>query len=179
MALLLVGIPWLHADVTMSYRLALSSSAFADGADIPTLYTCEGENASPPLEWNGIPASAKSLAIIVDDPDVPDPAHPQRTWVHWVVYNIPVTSHNVGTGAKDLPKEAHQGRNDWGRNQYGGPCPPIGRHRYVHKLYALDTILSDLNQPTKVELEKAMRGHVIAEAKLTGMYQKRREHPSL
>ena len=170
--ILLTIIQPFNAADAMPNQLALNSSAFSEGDDIPILHTCEGENSSPPLEWSGVPTGAKSLAIIVDDPDAPDPANPKTTWVHWVVYNIPVSVHELEVGAKELPKEALQGRNDWGQNRYGGPCPPIGRHRYVHKLYALDRVLPDLDHPTKAELEHAMRGHIIAKAQLVGMYQK-------
>lgn len=148
----------------------LTSTAFADGEAIPVEYTCEGSDLSPPLAWSGVPTGAKSLALIVDDPDAPDPAAPQMTWVHWVVYNIPPDAE----AAKELPAGARRGLNDWKRTGYGGPCPPIGRHRYFHKLYALDTVLPDLGAPSKAELEDAMEGHVLARAELIGTYQKGR-----
>jgi len=151
----------------------LTSSAFAEGGAIPAKYTCDGKDVSPPLAWSGVPAGAKSLALIVDDPDAPDPKAPKMTWVHWVLYDIPPAAGGLAEGAK-APAGAKDGVNDWGRTGYGGPCPPIGRHRYVHKLYALDTVLADLKRPDKAGLESAMRDHVIAEARLVGTYQKHR-----
>lgn len=153
--------------------LAITSSAFREGGAIPAEYTCEGRDVSPPLAWTGVPAGAKSLALIVDDPDAPDPRAPKTTWVHWVVYNLPPSCTGLAAAADALPPGARQGQNDWRRTGYGGPCPPIGRHRYFHKLYALDTVLPDLGQPTKGQLERAMRGHVLAEASLMGTYAKR------
>jgi Raf kinase inhibitor-like YbhB/YbcL family protein len=151
----------------------LTSSAFADGGAIPAKYTCEGGDVSPPLAWSGVPAGAKSLALVVDDPDAPDPKAPKMTWVHWVLYDIPPAAAGIGEGAKP-PAGTREGVNDWARTGYGGPCPPIGRHRYFHKLYALDTLLPDLKRPSKSQLEAAMHGHVIAEARLIGTYQKHR-----
>lgn len=154
--------------------LSLASPAFAAGGDIPATHTCDGENSSPALSWSGVPPGTKSLALIVDDPDAPDPAAPQRTWVHWVLYDIAPDAPGLAQGVRphDLPRGAHEGLNDWKKAGYGGPCPPVGRHRYVHKLYALDTLLPALNQPTKATLEAAMRGHVIEQAELVGMYQR-------
>lgn len=154
--------------------LNLTSTAFEHGGAIPSRHTCEGADVSPPLAWSGVPADAKSLALIVDDPDAPDPAAPRMTWVHWVVYNLPPTAHGLPEGVTTAPAGALDGVNDWKRTGYGGPCPPIGRHRYFHKLYALDTVLPDLRQPTKAQLEARMKGHVIAQAELVGTYQKRR-----
>ena len=114
------------------------------------------------------------MALIVDDPDAPDPAAPKMTWVHWVLYNLPPTVNGLREGASVLPPGTRQGLNDWRRTGYGGPCPPIGRHRYFHKLYVLDTVLPDLGRPTKVMLEKAMKGHILGQAELVGTYQKRR-----
>ena len=151
--------------------LALTSSAFTDGGTMPKRYTCEGQDAAPPLTWSGAPAGTKSFALIVDDPDAPDPKAPKRTWVHWVLYDIPASTTALPEGGA-LPAGTRQGRNDWGRTGYGGPCPPIGRHRYFHKLYALDTVLGDLGKPAKAELEKAMKGHVLAESVLMGTYEK-------
>ena len=156
----------------MTFKLA--SAAFTQDGEIPAKYTCEGEDVSPPLAWSGVPANAKSLALIVDDPDAPDPAAPKMTWVHWVVYNIPLAPTGLLEASKKLPAGALDGLNDWDRTGYGGPCPPIGRHRYFHKLYALDTVLPDLRKPTKAKLEAAMKGHVIAEARLVGTYRKRK-----
>ena len=155
--------------------LTLSSPAFGANAPIPSKYTCEGEDISPPLEWSGVPNGAKSLVLIVDDPDAPDPDNPKTTWVHWVLYNMPVTSSGLpeGVTAQDLAGGTRQGRNDWKRLGYGGPCPPIGRHRYFHKLYALDIELPDLGDAPKAVVEQAMNGHVMANAQLIGTYQKR------
>ncbi len=149
----------------------LTSPAFAEGAAIPRRHTCEGQDVAPDLAWNGAPAGTKSFALIVDDPDAPDPAAPKRTWVHWVLYDMPASATGIPEGGK-TPAGARDGKNDWGRGGYGGPCPPIGRHRYFHKLYALDAVLGDLGRPDKAALEQAMRGHVLAEAALIGTYQK-------
>jgi len=154
--------------------LALTSSAFSHNGPIPKLYTCQGKDSSPALAWSGLPEGTKSLALIVDDPDAPDPAAPKMTWVHWVLYNIPVSA----TGLKEavapgaLPAGTREGTNDWKRTGYGGPCPPVGRHRYFHKLYALDAVLPDLKNPTKPQLEQAMKGHVLGRVELLGTYQK-------
>ena len=155
--------------------LSLSSPAFAAGGEIPELFTCEGRDLSPALSWTGVPAEAKSLVLIVDDPDAPDPKAPKMTWVHWVLYDLPAGTASLpeGVAPKDLPKGTLEGTNDWKRTGYGGPCPPIGRHRYFHKLYALDTVLPDLGTPTKPDLEAAMKGHVIDQAELVGTYQKK------
>jgi Raf kinase inhibitor-like YbhB/YbcL family protein len=154
--------------------LALTSSAFAQNGAIPKQYTCQGADISVPLAWKQLPPATKSLALIVDDPDAPDPAAPKLTWVHWVVYNIPphVTGFKEGIKTAELPQSTLEGLNDWKRTGYGGPCPPIGRHRYFHKLYALDTMLPDLNRPTKAQLEKAMQGHILEKVELIGTYQK-------
>jgi Raf kinase inhibitor-like YbhB/YbcL family protein len=153
--------------------LKITSSAFAHEGEIPTKYTCEGADVSVPLSWEGVPDGAKSLALIVDDPDAPDPQAPKTVWVHWVLYGIPVDASGLPEAVKDLPAGARDGLNDWKRTGYGGPCPPIGRHRYFHKLYALDTVLPDLGNPTKADLLKAMEGHILAEATLMGTYQKK------
>jgi len=148
---------------------SLTSSAFTNGGRIPRKYTCEGDDTSPPLSWSEVPSGARSLALIVDDPDAPDPAKPQRVYVHWVVYNIPSGATQTGEGAS--PSGAATGTNDFGKQAWGGPCPPIGRHRYFFKLYALDTTL-DLQSPKKKDLESAMQGHILAQAELMGTYQK-------
>ncbi len=154
--------------------VALTSAAFTQNGSIPKQYTCEGQDISVPLAWKDLPAGTKSLALIVDDPDAPDPAAPQQTWVHWVIYNIPphIAGLKAGMKAAELPKGARDGLNDWQRAGYGGPCPPVGRHRYFHKLYALDVVLPDLKRPAKVQLEKAMQGHIIEKYELIGTYQK-------
>jgi len=154
--------------------LTLTSAAFAPNGAIPAKHTCEGNDASPPLAWSGVPQGTKSLALIVDDPDAPDPAAPKMTWVHWVLYNLAPGATGLAEGAATLPAGTLQGLNDWQRTGYGGPCPPIGRHRYFFKLYALDIVLPDLARPNKVKVEKAMHGHILAQAELVGTYQKRR-----
>ena len=166
----LAGVPQAQTRPAMM----LSSPAFGQNEPIPSLYTCEGRNVSPPLAWSGVPHNAKSLVLIVDDPDAPDPAAPNRTWVHWVVYDIPPASSGLREAAKTLPAGARQGLNDSGELSYSGPCPPIGRHRYFHKLYALDIALSELRRPVKGQVEAAMKDHVIARAELIGTYQKRK-----
>jgi hypothetical protein len=155
--------------------LILKSSAFSGGGEIPKRHTCEGDDASPPLAWAGAPAGTKSFALVVDDPDAPDPKAPRMTWVHWVLYDIPATATALAEGVKRaaLPAGTREGKNDWQRTGYGGPCPPIGRHRYFHKLYALDAALGDLDAPAKADLERAMQGHVLAKAELVGTYQKK------
>jgi hypothetical protein len=153
----------------------LTSSAFLHLADIPKRYTCEGANQSPPLSWAGVPAQAKSLVLIIDDPDAPDPEAPKMTWVHWILYNIPPNATGLDSAKPelvDLPLGTLSGLNDAQESSYHGPCPPVGRHRYFHKLYALDTILPDLHLPAKAALKKAMQGHIIAQCELIGTYKK-------
>ncbi len=152
----------------------LTSPAFSDLAQIPSQYTCDGADVSPPLQWSGIPDGCKSFVLIVDDPDAPDPKAPKRTWVHWVLYNLPVTINELSEGVPhtQLPTGTLEGLNDWQRTGYGGPCPPIGRHRYFHKLYALSTLLPDLDKPTKAQLEQVMAGKILAQAELVGTYQR-------
>jgi Raf kinase inhibitor-like YbhB/YbcL family protein len=153
--------------------LILTSPAFTDNGPIPKLYTCDGADISPALLWSGAPKATQSFALIVDDPDAPDPKAPKKTWVHWLVFNIAATTNALADDAarRGLPRGAQQGLNDWRRATYGGPCPPIGRHRYFHKLYALDTVLANLSEPTKAQLLDAMRGHILAEAQLVGTYE--------
>jgi Raf kinase inhibitor-like YbhB/YbcL family protein len=155
----------------MSFKLF--SSAFVEGGNIPARYTCEGEDTSPQLAWSGAPEGTRSFAIIVDDPDAPDPASPKMTYVHWVAYNIPATVTELaeGAGKGAMPAGSSEGSNDWKKAEFGGPCPPIGRHRYFFKLSALDTTLN-LSNPTKSDLEAAMKGHVLGGAQLMGTYQK-------
>lgn len=157
-------------------RMELRSSAFAPDTEIPSLHTCEGRDQSPPLAWTGVPAGTKSLALIVDDPDAPDPAAPKMIWVHWMLYNIPPDTAGFAAGVPPaaLPAGTREGLNDWQRTGYGGPCPPIGRHRYFHKLYALDTVLPVLQPATRSALESAMRGHILAQGELVGLYRKKR-----
>ncbi|MGZ5686022.1 MAG: YbhB/YbcL family Raf kinase inhibitor-like protein [Usitatibacter sp.] len=156
--------------------MKISSSAFSHGSAIPPKHTCDGDDVSPPLAWSGVPANAKCLALVVEDPDAPDPAAPRMTWVHWVLYDIPADCGGLPEAVRALPAGTLEGANDWHRTGYGGPCPPIGRHRYFHRyfhrLYALDAVLPDLRKPTRAKLEAAMRGHVVAEAELVGTYLK-------
>ena len=152
------------------------TSSFSPNGEIDRRHTCEGADESPPLSWSDVPAGTKSLALIVDDPDAPDPKAPKMTWVHWVLYDIPPSATSLATGMKKsaLPAGTREGLNDWNRTGYGGPCPPIGRHRYFHKLYALDTVLPELGTPTKAELEDAMKGHILSKAELVGTYEKKK-----
>jgi Raf kinase inhibitor-like YbhB/YbcL family protein len=154
--------------------LRIESAAFAHGGQIPVVHTCEGSDTSPPLAWSGLPDGARSLVLVIDDPDAPDPQAPKMTWVHWVLYDIPPDATGLAEGVQpaDLPAGTREGINDWKRTGYGGPCPPIGRHRYFHKLYALDAVLGDLGKPTKARLEQAMKGRVLASAELMGTYAK-------
>ncbi len=156
--------------------LTISSPAFSKGEHIPTPFTCDDRDISPPLQFSGLPAAARSLVLIVDDPDAPDPKAPKMTWVHWLLYNIPPSTSGLAenVGATGLPSGTLEGINDWRRTGYGGPCPPIGRHRYFFKLYALDTVLPDLGRPTKTVLENAMQGHIVEQAELIGTYQRNR-----
>jgi Raf kinase inhibitor-like YbhB/YbcL family protein len=156
---------------------SLTSPAFSHGGSIPRANTCDGEDRSPGLSWTAGPDGTKSYALIVDDPDAPDPRAPKRTYVHWLLYDIPadVMSLAEGASSRNLPNGSRELLNDFGRERYGGPCPPIGRHRYFHKLYALDVSLGDLENRTKAGLLAAMEGHVLAQAELVGTYQLRRE----
>jgi Raf kinase inhibitor-like YbhB/YbcL family protein len=151
---------------------SLSSQAFVHDGEIPSKYTCDGDDLSPHLRWSGVPHGARSLALIVDDPDAPDPAAPRTIWVHWVLYNLPVDGTGLAEAiaSAELPSGTLRGSNDWKRIGYRGPCPPIGRHRYFFKLYALDVVLSDLGRPTKAALEQAMQEHILADAVLMGTY---------
>ncbi|MFL5381046.1 MAG: YbhB/YbcL family Raf kinase inhibitor-like protein [Longimicrobiaceae bacterium] len=151
--------------------IALTSPAFTANGPIPAVHTCDGRDLSPPLAWSGVPSAAKSLALIVDDPDAP-----RGTWVHWVVYNLPPSAaglaEGAGSGGGALPAGTMAGVNDFKRTGYGGPCPPSGRHRYVHKLYALDILVEGMDGPTASELERAMEGHVVARGELVGTYER-------
>jgi Raf kinase inhibitor-like YbhB/YbcL family protein len=150
-------------------RFELRSAAFDEHGKIPPKYTCDGSNSAPPLAWQGAPEPTRSLVLIVDDPDAP-----RGTWVHWVLYDIPPTATGLPEGAASsrLPPGTREGVNSWKRTGYGGPCPPSGSHRYVHKLYALDTRFGDLGEPSKTELEMAMQGHVLAKVELVGTYER-------
>ncbi len=160
------------AEKTTDMRI--TSTAFTDGQPIPMAYTCQGNDRSPPLAFADVPAGAKSLALVVDDPDAPDPAAPKVVWVHWVLANLPATAGGLpgAVAPKELPRGTVQGQNDWKRLGYGGPCPPIGRHRYFFKLYALDAALGVSEGVSKTELERVMEGHVLAQATLIGTYTK-------
>jgi Raf kinase inhibitor-like YbhB/YbcL family protein len=153
-------------------QMQLASTAFTEGGAIPAKLTCDGTNVSPPLEWRGVPAGTKSLALIADDPDASG-----GTWVHWVLYDLPPGTTDL---PEDLPKSqyvaggAKQGLNDFRHLGYGGPCPPHGKpHRYFFKLYALDAVLDLKPGATKKDLEHAMAKHMLAQAQLMGTYQRR------
>ena len=158
--------------------LTISAPAFAPGQPIPEQYTCQGADQSPELVWSSVPEGTQSLALIVDDPDAP-----AGTWVHWVVYNLPPESRGLPVGASaanpaasaassQLPAGAQQGKSSFNRQDYGGPCPPSGSHRYFFKLYALDTTISGEGLDANA-LRKAMDGHVLAQGELMGTYQKK------
>lgn len=154
--------------------LKIASPDFAHMDRIPSAHTCGGRDISPELRWDDVPASAKSLALVVDDPDAPDPAAPKMTWVHWVLYNMAPDSSGMPAAAEgeELPAGTLEGLNDWKRTGYRGPCPPTGTHRYFFKLYALDAVLPDLGAPTKAKLERAMGGRIVARAELIGLYRR-------
>ncbi len=154
--------------------MTIQSSSFQHNEEIPVRHTCDGKNISPELSWAGVPAGTKSLILIVDDPDAPNPAAPRMTWVHWVLYNMPASTNGLpeNVAAKELPAGTMQGINDWQHTGYEGPCPPVGSHRYYHKLFALDAVLPDLKHPTKAGLEKAMQGHIIARSSLISLYRR-------
>jgi Raf kinase inhibitor-like YbhB/YbcL family protein len=173
--LVLFSITFLAQAEEVNSIMQLTSPGFENQKLMAKKFTCDGENISPALEWSGVPEGTKSLALIADDPDAPDPANPKMTWVHWVLYNIPATVSSLPEGVtdKDLPEGTLQGLNDWKKTGYGGPCPPVGKHRYFYKLYALDIVLPNLARPTKAKLEKAMEGHVLSKAELIGLYQRK------
>lgn len=154
--------------------MIIESASFQHHGEIPPRHTCDGQNISPALSWQNVPAGTRSLALIVEDPDAPDPDAPRTIWVHWVLYNIPAGTNGLheSVSAKELPAGTLQGVNDWKNYGYGGPCPPIGKHRYYHRLFALDAVLPDLKHPTKARLEQAMQGHIIAQASLVGLYKR-------
>jgi len=154
----------------------LTSPSFAHEGAIPARHTCEGADVSPELAWSPAPSGTRSLALVVDDPDAPDPRAPRMTWVHWVLYDIPATSTSLPEGVVARASGARDGINDWHVAGYRGPCPPIGRHRYFFKLYALDVVLPELGRADKASLERAMRGHVLSQATLVGTYAKGAKH---
>jgi Raf kinase inhibitor-like YbhB/YbcL family protein len=145
--------------------MKITSPAFSDGSPIPSKYTCDGNNISPPLQFSEVPPDAKSLSLICDDPDAPG-----KTWVHWTLWNIDPGTNEMGEGK--FPAEATQGVTDFGQVGYGGPCPPSGSHRYFFKLYALDTKLDVPYQARKEDIEKTMEGHIMDQAQLIGTYSK-------
>ena len=151
--------------------MKIQSPAFSHGGSIPREYTCDDADTAPELQWSGAPSGTKSFALIVDDPDAPDPKAPKTVYVHWVLYDIPASASGIPKGGK-TPAGARDGKNDWKRTGWGGPCPPIGRHRYFFKLYALDAMLGDLKSPTKADVLKAMEGHVLDQAELMGTYER-------
>ncbi|MEY6431677.1 YbhB/YbcL family Raf kinase inhibitor-like protein [Thioalkalicoccus limnaeus] len=154
--------------------LVLSSQAFAEGEEIPRRFTCDGEDVSPDLAWSGIPEGTQSLVLIVDDPDAPNPAAPRMVWDHWLLYNLPPDCAGLPAAVTRaaLPPGTGEGVNSWGRTGYGGPCPPIGRHRYFHRLYALDMRVAGLGEPTKDQLLLAIEGHILARTELVGTYER-------
>jgi hypothetical protein len=162
------------AQADQAAQFSITSPQFSNMGAIPARFTCEGSDTSPALAFAGAPDGTRSLALIVDDPDAPDPQAPQMTWVHWVLYNLPAGAAGLPEGVADLPDGTLSGLNDWKRAGYGGPCPPIGRHRYFFKLYALDSVLPDLGRPDKAQLLDAIEGHVLARAELVGTYEKSR-----
>jgi Raf kinase inhibitor-like YbhB/YbcL family protein len=155
----------------------LRSPAFEDGGEIPSTYTCEGKDISPALSWRGVPEGTRSLALIVDDPDAPDPAAPKRVWVHWVIYNMPPTTTTLpeAVSAQRLAAGTAIGKNDSSETGYSGPCPPIGRHRYFFKLYALDQVLPNKGALSKKDLEALMEGHIVGQAQLMGTYEMKKK----
>ncbi len=155
--------------------LVLFSPAFEHEKEIPAKYTCDGEDISPPLAWRGSPEGTKSLALIVDDPDAPDPAAPKMTYVHWVLFNLPPNIGGLPENVRQLPPGTREGLTDSGGLGYGGPCPPIGTHRYYFKFYALDAVLELPGAPDKAQLLAAMEGHVIDYAFLMGVYRLKRK----
>ncbi len=155
-----------HGEERKMGNLSIASTAFPHNGMIPAQHTCDGADASPPLSIREIPEKTRSLALIVDDPDAPG-----KTWVHWVVWNLGANTAEIPSNA--LSGDAVQGRNDWGKAAYGGPCPPSGTHRYFFKLYALDIPLPLKAGSTKAQLEEAMKGHVLGSAELIGLYRRK------
>ncbi len=171
--LLMTAVPPVGSGASAINALRLTSPAYRNHAGIPARFTCDGRDISPPLAWSGAPAGTRSFVLILEDPDAPNPAAPQMTWIHWLLYDIPASVHALPEGGSThLPAGTRARTNSWKRTAYGGPCPPIGRHRYFHLLYALDVVLPDLHAPGKARLEIAMRGHVLAEAQLIGTYRR-------
>lgn len=157
--------------------MKILSTAFPHNGAIPPKYTCDGKDLSPPLAWSDVPPGTKTLALVVEDPDAPDPTAPTMIWVHWLLYNIPAACSGLAEGVRALSAGTLEGLNDWKRTGYRGPCPPAGRHRYFFRLYALNVALADLHRPSRARLEAALQRHVTAEASLVGTYQKGKHHP--
>ena len=145
--------------------MKIESVDFPDSDSIPALYTCDGKDVNPELILSGVPGEAKTLALIMDDPDAP-----MGTWVHWLLWNVPVETFRILVNT--VPTGAVQGRNSWGKSKYGGPCPPSGTHRYFFKLYALDTRLQLDEQAGVKELEKSIANHILEKAELMGTYSR-------
>jgi Raf kinase inhibitor-like YbhB/YbcL family protein len=161
------------AETATQAKIELTSSAFTNGASIPEQYTCQGKNVSPPLKWSGVPPEAKSLALIMDDPDAPI-----GTWIHWVLYDLPASTTELpeGFGAESgkTPDTAKEGKNDFKRLGYGGPCPPAGKpHRYFLKLYALDCVLNLKPGATRKDVDRAMEKHIIGQGQLMATYKRK------
>jgi hypothetical protein len=161
-------------ETSKPQSLHVESPAFHMNGSIPPQFTADGDDIAPPLAWSAPPPTTKSIALLVEDPDAPDPAAPQRTWVHWVVTGIPASATELRSD-DELPAGAVAGTNDWHRRGWGGPNPPIGRHRYFFKLFALDIPLAAPGM-TKQELLSAMKGHVVAQGELVGTYEKPKRH---
>jgi len=162
------GVP--PAEAESAPRLSIRSSAFSEGGRIPRQYTCDGADSSPPVEWTGVPEKTRTFALVCNDPDAP-----RGDWVHWVVFDLPATTKGLPenaapNGREKLAGSGTQGRNDFGKIGWGGPCPPSGSHRYTFRLYALDTELDLAPGTTREELVKAMQGHVLAQAQVTASY---------
>ena len=164
-AILTVFSPVSGREAVQMEPIKITSPAFQDNGSIPRQYTCDGKDINPPLVFVNVPKEAKSLALIVDDPDAP-----VGTWVHWVLWNI--DPNLIEIRENSVPAGATQGKNDFRKNIYGGPCPPSGTHRYFFKVYALDTILNIKPYSTKADLENAMMGHILSDGKLVGKYKR-------
>jgi Raf kinase inhibitor-like YbhB/YbcL family protein len=162
----------------MPIPFELTSPRFKNGETIPVAYTGEGDDLPPPLHWQGEPPGTRSYVLVMQDPDAPDPANPKATWVHWVLYNLPPNIHDIPDSMlpESLPAGARQALNDWKKMGYGGPMPPVGRHRYFIRLYALDTVLPDMGHAAWHQVERAIEGHVLAQTELMGTYEKIHHH---